>query len=51
MYEAPPLENWSLFCLESEESVALRLIHTLQESLSTFNYHAKEIKLVKVKSV
>jgi hypothetical protein len=50
MYEAPPLETWTLFCLDTEESVANRFIHTMQESLNTFNYHAKEIKLVKVKS-
>jgi hypothetical protein len=51
MFEAPPLETWSLFVLDSEESVATRFIHTMQESLATFNYHAKEIKLVKVKSL
>jgi hypothetical protein len=41
MFEAPPLETWQLFCLDSEESVANRFINTMQESLQTFNYHAK----------
>jgi len=41
MFEAPPLETWSLFCLDTEESVANRFIHTMQESLQVFNYHAK----------
>ena len=50
MFEAPPIETWVLFCLEYEESLATRFINTMSESLSTFNYHAKEIKVVKVKS-
>jgi hypothetical protein len=50
MFEAPPLETWQLFCLDSEESVANRFINTIQESLQTFNYHAKKIKLIKIKS-
>lgn len=50
MFEAPPLETWVLFCLEYEESLAGRFINAMNESLTTFNYHAKDIKVVKVKS-
>jgi|LauGreDrversion4_2_1035121.scaffolds.fasta_scaffold552164_2 hypothetical protein len=50
MFEAPPLETWVLFCLECEESLAGRFVNAMNESLMTFNYHAKDIKVVKVKS-
>jgi hypothetical protein len=50
MYEAPPLENWTLFYLDSEENMANRFVNSLNESLTMFNYHAKEIKMIKVKS-
>ncbi|CDW86755.1 macronuclear development protein 1 [Stylonychia lemnae] len=49
MFEAPPLEQWALFYHEEDESLGNKLVHTLNESLTTFNYHAKPIQIIKVK--
>nr|AEX87961.1 Otiwi11 [Sterkiella histriomuscorum] len=48
MFEAPPLEEWYLFYEDQDESLALRFIQNMNDTLTAFNYHAKPFIQIKV---